>query len=207
MPALTVGLTGGLGAGKSVVLAGFVELGALGIDADDVAREVVLPGTIGFDQVVATFGSEVVGSDGWLDRGRLATVVFADADERARLEAIVHPLVRAETRRRIAAASPDAIVVYAAPLLVELDLAGEYDAVVVVQAPVSLRLQRVFDARAMSASDALARIGVQATDEERAAVAWRLIVNRGTLDELRDEVDRVWGDLQLLRKWRTELPG
>jgi len=207
MPALTVGLTGGLGAGKSAVLAEFVERGALGIDADDVAREVVLPGTIGFDQVVATFGSEVVGGDGWLDRGRLATVVFADAGERARLEAIVHPLVRAETRRRIAAASPESIVVYAAPLLVELNLAGEYDAVVVVQAPVSLRLQRVFDSRAMSASDALARIGVQATDEERAAVAWRLIVNRGTLEELRGEVDRVWDDLLLLRKWRWELPG
>jgi len=199
MPALTVGLTGGLGAGKSAVLADFVALGALGIDADDVAREVVLPGTIGFDQVVATFGPDVVGGDGWLDRGRLATVVFADAEERARLEAIIHPLVRAETRRRIAAASPDAIVVYAAPLLVETNLAGEYDAVVVVQAPVSVRLQRVFDSRAMSASDALARIGVQASDDERAAVAWRLIVNRGTLEELRADVARVWDDLLELR--------
>jgi dephospho-CoA kinase len=199
MPALTVGLTGGLGAGKSAVLADFVALGALGIDADDVAREVVLPGTIGFDQVVATFGPDVVGGDGWLDRGRLATVVFADAEERARLEAIIHPLVRAETRRRIAAASPDAIVVYAAPLLVETNLAGEYDAVVVVQAPVSVRLQRVFDSRAMSASDALARIGVQASDEERAAVAWRVIVNRGTLEELHADVARVWDDLLDLR--------
>ncbi|HTC70399.1 MAG TPA: dephospho-CoA kinase [Acidothermaceae bacterium] len=199
MPALTVGLTGGLGAGKSAVLADFVALGALGIDADDVAREVVLPGTIGFDQVVATFGPDMVGGDGWLDRGRLATVVFADAEERARLEAIIHPLVRAETRRRIAAASPDAIVVYAAPLLVELNNAGEYDAVVVVQAPVSVRLQRVFDSRAMSASDALARIGVQASDEERAAVAWRVIVNRGSLEELRADVARVWGDLLELR--------
>jgi dephospho-CoA kinase len=199
MPALTVGLTGGLGAGKSAVLGEFVALGALGIDADDVAREVVLPGTIGFHQVVATFGPDVVGGDGWLDRGRLATVVFADADERARLEAIIHPLVLAETRRRIAAASPDAIVVYAAPLLVETNIAGDYDAVVVVQAPVSVRLQRVFDSRAMSASDALARIGVQASDEERAAVAWRVIVNRGTLEELREDVARVWGDLLELR--------
>jgi dephospho-CoA kinase len=192
VPALTVGLTGGLGSGKSVVLDELVALGAVGIDADAVARDVVEPGTPGFDAVAAAFGQGVVASDGGLDRGKLAAVVFADAGERARLEAIIHPLVRAETRRRIAAAAPDAIVVNAVPLLVETGLAGEYDVVVTVQASVALRLDRVLSSRGMSDGDALARVAAQATDEERAAVAGWVIVNEGTRSELRAEVARLW---------------
>ena len=137
MPALTVGLTGGIGSGKSAVLDELVALGAVGIDADAVARDVVLPGTPGFDAVAAAFGSDVVASDGGLDRRRLAAIVFADAGARARLEAITHPLVRAETERRIAAAAPDAIVVNAVPLLAEAGLAARYDVVVAVQAPLA----------------------------------------------------------------------
>ena len=195
MPALTVGLTGGLGSGKSAVLDELVALGAVGIDADLVARDVVLPGTPGFDAVVTAFGPGVVASDGGLDRGRLASIVFADAAKRARLEAIIHPLVRAETRRRIAAAAPDAIVVNAVPLLAETGLAGEYDVVVVVQAPLAARLDRVLSSRGMSDGDARARIAVQASDEERAAIAWWQIDNAGTLADLLVEVARLWAAL------------
>jgi dephospho-CoA kinase len=195
VPALTVGLTGGLGSGKSAVLDELIALGAVGIDADMVARDVVLPGTPGFDAVVAAFGPGVVASDGGLDRRRLASIVFADAGERGRLEAITHPLVRAETRRRIAAAAPDAIVVNAVPLLAETSLAGEYDVIVVVQTPLAVRLDRVLSSRGMSQSDARARIAVQASDEERAAIAWWVIDNEGTLAALRAEVARLWAAL------------
>jgi dephospho-CoA kinase len=195
VPALTVGLTGGIGSGKSAVLDELVALGAVGIDADMVARDVVQPGTPGFDAVVAAFGAGVVASDGGLDRRRLATIVFADAGERARLEAITHPLVRAETRARIAAAAPDAIVVNAVPLLVETGLVGEYDVVVVVRAPLAARLDRVLAARGMSDGDARARIAVQASDEERAAVAWWVIDNSSTLADLKAEVARLWAAL------------
>jgi dephospho-CoA kinase len=195
VPALTVGLTGGLGSGKSAVLDELVALGAVGIDADTVARDVVLPGTPGFDAVVAAFGPGVVASDGGLDRRHLASIVFADAGERARLEAITHPLIRAETRRRIAAAAPDAIVVVGVPLLAERKLSPEYDVVVAVQAAVGVRLDRVLSFRGMSDADARARIAAQASDEERAAIAWWVIVNEGTLAELRAEVARLWAAL------------
>jgi dephospho-CoA kinase len=195
VPALTVGLTGGIGSGKSAVLDELVALGAVGIDADAVARDVVLPGTRGFDAVAAAFGPAVVASDGGLDRRRLAAIVFADAGERTRLEAITHPLIRAETERRIAAAAPDAIVVNAVPLLVESGIAAQFDVVVVVQASLADRLDRVLASRGMSDGDARARIAVQASDEERAAVAWWVIVNDGTLEELRAEVARLWAAL------------
>jgi dephospho-CoA kinase len=195
VPALTVGLTGGLGAGKSAVLDELVALGAVGIDADQVARDVVLPGTPGFDAVVAAFGAGVVAPDGGLDRGRLGAVVFADAGERARLEAITHPLIRAETRRLIEAASSDAIVVVGVPLLAEKKLAGEYDVVVTVEASLGLRLERVLASRGMSDADARARIAVQASDQERAAIAWWVIDNDGTLAQLRAEVARLWAAL------------
>lgn len=195
MPALTVGLTGGIGSGKSAVLDELVALGAVGIDADAVARDVVLPGTRGFDAVAAAFGPAVVAIDGGLDRRRLAAIVFADAGERARLEAITHPLIRAETERRIAAAAPDAIVVNAVPLLVESGIAAQFDVVVVVQASLADRLDRVLASRGMSDGDARARIAVQASDEERAAIAWWVIVNDGTLEELRAEVARLWAAL------------
>jgi dephospho-CoA kinase len=195
MPALTVGLTGGIGSGKSAVLDELVALGAVGIDADAVARDVVLPGTPGFDAVVAAFGPGVVASDGALDRARLAAVVFADPSELARLEAITHPLIRAETRRRTAAAAPDAIVVVGVPLLTEKTLAGEYDVVVVVQASIAARLHRVVELRGMSEGDARARIAAQASDEQRAAIAWWVVVNEGTLEELQAEVARLWAAL------------
>ena len=193
---LRVGLTGGIGAGKSAALDRFAELGAVVIDADALARQVVEPGTPGFDAVVRRFGPGVVGPDGALDRAALAEIVFADAAARADLEGIVHPRVRAEARRLAAQAASDAIVVTAVPLLVETAAAGEYDLVVVIEAPVEIRLRRLAESRGMSADDARARIAAQADDATRRASAWRVIVNAGSLDELRRKVDDVWRELR-----------
>lgn len=193
--ALTVGLTGGIGAGKSAVLDRFRALGALTIDSDEVARDVVEPGTEGLREIVAAFGPDVLTTAGTLDRARLGSVVFADAEARARLEAIVHPLVRAEVRRRFARAPADAIVVNAVPLLVEAGLVGEYDRIVVVEAPIEVRIARLVASRGMSRTDAMSRIAAQANEEQRRSVAWRVIENDGTLDQLRQQVDDIWAQL------------
>jgi dephospho-CoA kinase len=189
---LVVGLTGGIGAGKSAALERFRELGAVVIDSDDVAREVVAPGTEGFAAVVARFGPSVVRVDGTLDRPMIASFVFSDDAARADLESITHPLVRAEVRRRVSAAPSDSIVVNAVPLLVETGIGGQYDRVVVVEAPTEQRVLRLARSRGMSRDEALARMAAQASDDERRAVAWRVIVNDGSLESLRDAVDEVW---------------
>ena len=195
MPALTVGLTGGIGSGKSVVLREFVALGAVGVEADDIAHE-VLASTLGTAEVLQAFAAFDIGDGaGGIDRQRLAAVVFADADARRRLEAIVHPLVRSATRDRITQADPHEIVVNAVPLLVEAGVVGEFDAIVVVRAPVEVRLQRLRDSRAMSRADALARMAAQASDEERVAVASWVIDNNGTADALRAQVAEVWAEI------------
>ena len=193
---LVVGLTGGIGVGKSAALERFHELGAVAIDSDDVAREVVAPGTPGLAAVVARFGPSVLRDDGTLDRAALASLVFSDDVARTDLEAITHPLVRAEVRRRVSAASSDSIVVNAVPLLVETGVAGEYDRVVVLEAPVELRVRRLARSRGMSRDEALARVAAQASDDERRAVAWRVIVNDGSLEALRAAVDEVWAELK-----------
>lgn len=193
---LNVGLTGGIGAGKSAVLARFAELGAVVIDADELARTVVEPGTIGYRDVVAAFGPPVVGADGRLDRPALARLVFADAAARARLEGIIHPLVRAAARDIVEQAPVDAVVVNDVPLLVETGRAGDYDVVVVVEAPADLRLRRLADSRGMTVEEAQARLAAQADDDQRRAVAWRVIVNDGTREELREKVDDVWRALR-----------
>jgi len=156
---------------------------------------VVEPGTEGFEQVVDAFGSEVVAGDGGIDRARLAAIVFADAVQRRRLEAIVHPLVRAETRRRIAAAPAGSLVVNAVPLLFEAGLAGEYDAVVVVMATWADRLDRL-EARGLSRDEALDRMNAQATDAQRQSIATWVITNDRTVEELAEQVDRVWAAIQ-----------
>jgi dephospho-CoA kinase len=193
---LVVGLTGGIGAGKSAALERFRELGAVVVDSDDVAREVVAPGTPGLAAVVARFGPSVLRDDGTLDRAALASLVFSDDAARRDLEAITHPLVRAEVRRRVSAASSDSIVVNAVPLLVETGVAGEYDRVVVLEAPVELRVRRLARSRGMSRDEALARMAAQASDDERRPVAWRVIVNDGSLDDLRIAIDQVWAELK-----------
>jgi len=193
---LVVGLTGGIGSGKSAALERFRELGAVVIDSDDVAREVVAPGTEGFAAVAARFGPSVVRVDGTLDRPMIASIVFADDAARADLEAITHPLVRAEVRRRVSTAPSDSIVVNAVPLLAETGIAAEYDRVVVVEAPAEQRVLRLARSRGMSRDEALARMAAQVSDDERRAVAWRVIVNDGSLESLRDAVDGVWEALR-----------
>jgi dephospho-CoA kinase len=189
---LMVGLTGGIGSGKSAVAARLAEWGAVVIDSDVLAREVVAPGTDGLAEVVAAFGPAVLGADGGLDRAALGRLVFADPHRRRRLEEIVHPRVRARTAETVAAAPADAIVVNDVPLLVEAGLADRYDLVVVVLADEATRLTRLVGDRGMAPDDARARIAAQASDEQRRAVADVLIVNDGTRDELRAAVDDAW---------------
>jgi len=186
-----VGLTGGVGSGKSTASALLAERGAVIIDADAIAREVVAVGTPGFQAVVDRFGAGVVGADGGLDRAALAALVFADPEARAALNAIVHPLVGARSVELMAAAAPDAILVYDVPLLVESSMAGGFDVVVVVEAAADVRLERLAE-RGMGADDARARMAAQATDEQRRAVADELVHNDGTLDELTVQVDGLW---------------
>lgn len=189
---LMVGLTGGIGAGKSAVATRLAELGAVVIDADQLARAVVAPGTEGLAEVVAAFGAGVLGPDGALDRPALGRLVFGDAEARGRLEAIIHPRVRARTGELVAAAAPDAIVVNDVPLLVETGIAAGYDLVIVVLSDESERVARLVRDRGMSESEARSRIAAQATDEQRRAVAHIVLVNDGTLAGLRAQVDEVW---------------
>ena len=200
---MLVGLTGGIGSGKSTVARMLVERGAILIDADAVAREVVDPGTPGFDAVVQRFGPEVVGSDGNLDRAKIAGLVFADEDARQALNDITHPLVGEEMMRRVAEAPEDAIVVMDVPLLAEggKERAAGYAAVVVVEAPRTLRLERLV-ARGMDRDDATARMDRQASDGERRAIATHVIDNSGDLAALGDQVAAVWDDLLALRSAR-----
>lgn len=199
---LRVGLTGGIGAGKSAVSALLAERGAVVIDADELAREVVAPGSPGLAAVVGEFGPGVLRPDGALDREALGARVFADPAARRRLEEIVHPLVRAETARRIAALPPDAIVVHDVPLLVEAGLAGEYDLVLVVEAPRQVRLARLA-ARGLPPAQARARMDSQAPDARRRAVADVVVDNAGTPEDLRERVAQVWERLLEERAART----
>jgi dephospho-CoA kinase len=190
---LRIGLTGGIGSGKSTVAALLAEHGAVIVDADRIAREVVEPGTPGLAAVVAEFGERVLAADGSLDRPSLAGVVFADPAARARLDAVVHPLVRARAAELVAAAPRDAVVVQDVPLLVETGQAASYDLVLVVRADVEERVRRLVG-RGLTAEDARARIASQATDEQRAAVADVVISNDGDRDDLAAQVDRFWTD-------------
>src|SRR5690349_10361227 len=177
---LMVGLTGGIGAGKSAVAARLAAHGAVVIDADKLAREAVAPGSDGLSQVVAAFGRGVLGPDGALDRPALGRLVFADADARKRLEQIVHPFVRARTAELVATAPPDAVVVNDVPLLVEAGLAGAYEVVVVVLADEATRIARLVRDRGMTTDEARARIRAQATDDQRRAVADVIVRNDGS---------------------------
>ena len=188
---MRVGLTGGVGSGKSTVATLLAEHGAVVIDADAIAREVVEPGTPGFDAVVAEFGDEVVGPDGRLDRPKLAGIVFGDESKRAQLNAIVHPLVGRRTAELAQAAPPDAVVVYDIPLLVEGNLAAGFDVVLVVEADRELRLARLAE-RGMAADDARERMAAQASDEQRREVADVVIENNDSLADLEAAVDDLW---------------
>ncbi|MFI5912797.1 dephospho-CoA kinase [Dactylosporangium sp. NPDC051541] len=187
-----VGLTGGIGAGKSAVAQRLAALGAVVIDADRLAREVVEPGTEGLARIVETFGPGVLDPSGALDRAALAKIVFANDDARRRLEEITHPLVRARTAELIEAAPPGSIIVNDVPLIVEKGMSRLYSLVLIVFAALDTRLDRLTRLRGMSRDEALARINAQATDEQRRAVADIAITNDGTPEDLDREVARAW---------------
>lgn len=192
---LSVGLTGGIGAGKSEVSRLLVEHGAVLIDSDRIAREVVAPGTKGLAAVVETFGKDVLTADGSLDRPALGAIVFADEAKRRALNAIVHPLVRERSAELARDAPQDAVVVHDVPLLVENGLAPLYDVVVVVDASPETQLDRLVRVRGMSESDARARMAAQATRERRRQIAGIVIENDGSLEELRGKVQEIWTGL------------
>lgn len=194
-PVLRVGLTGGIGSGKSEVSRRLAERGAVLIDADVLAREVVEPGTPGLAAIVREFGAGMLLPDGTLDRPKLGSIVFADEERRRALNAIIHPLVGRRSQELLEAAPPDAIVVYDVPLLAENDLAGFYDVVVVVDVAVETQLARLAGPRGMTEADARARVAAQATREQRRAIATHVIDNSGSLEELDARVDRLWDEL------------
>jgi dephospho-CoA kinase len=189
---LMIGLTGGIGAGKSSVAKRLEERGAIVIDSDALARAALGRGTDGLAEVVQTFGDEILTPDGDLDRAKLAQVVFADPHRRQVLESIVHPRVHSGVAQVVAAAPPEAIVVNDVPLLVEAGLAASYDMVIVVLAAEQTRLARLTRERAMSEAQARSRISAQASDAERRAVADVIIENDGSLSQLWEAVDAVW---------------
>ncbi|GGQ37671.1 dephospho-CoA kinase [Streptomyces mutabilis] len=192
---LSVGLTGGIGAGKSEVSRLLVEHGAVLIDADRIAREVVAPGTPGLAAVVAAFGEEVLAEDGSLDRPRLGSIVFADPEKLAALNSIVHPLVGDRSRALEEAAAEDAVVVHDVPLLTENGLAPLYDVVVVVDVDPATQLDRLVRLRGMTEQDARARMAAQATRRQRREIADVIIDNDVPLDRLRSRVAEVWAEL------------
>lgn len=199
MRTLHVGLTGGIGAGKSSVARLLAAHGAVVLDADVAARAVVEPGTEGLAEVVAAFGERVLAADGSLDRAKLAAAVFTDPEQRAALNAIVHPRVRAWMAERAAAAPEGSVVVQDIPLLVEGGLAPLFDHVVVVDAADEVRVERLVKDRGMSEADARARIAAQAPRSVRNAAADTLIRNEAGPAELAEAVARLWHDLDGLR--------
>ncbi|MGY1689663.1 dephospho-CoA kinase [Geodermatophilus sp. SYSU D01105] len=190
---LRIGLTGGIGSGKSTVAGLLAARGARIVDADRIAREVVAPGTAGLSAVVDAFGPGVLTAEGALDRPALAAIVFADPQARARLDGIVHPLVRARAAELVAEAPADAVVVQDVPLLVETGQAASYDLVLVVEADLETRVRRLLQ-RGLGEDDARARIAAQATDEQRRAVADVVLDNSGTPEDLEAQVDRFWAE-------------
>ncbi|MFE9289843.1 dephospho-CoA kinase [Streptomyces olivaceus] len=202
---LRVGLTGGIGAGKSEVSRLLVDCGAVLIDADRIAREVVEPGTPGLAAVVEAFGADVLTEDGRLDRPKLGSIVFADRERLAALNSIVHPLVGERSRaleEAAEAAAEDAVVVHDVPLLTENGLAPLYDVVVVVDADPATQLDRLVRLRGMSEQDARARMAAQATREQRREIADLVVDNDVPLAELRRRVREVWAELA--RRAHTE---
>jgi dephospho-CoA kinase len=193
---LLVGLTGGIGSGKTTVARMLAKRGAVVLDADRLARDAVAPGTAGLDAVAARFGPAVIASDGSLDRAALAEVVFADDEARAALEAIVHPEVRLRIAEAVSAhADTDDVVVVDSPLLIETGEHERFEVVVVVTASIAERLARL-EARGMSEGDVRARVAAQMPLEEKAALADEELDNDGSESDLEVQVDRLWADLR-----------
>jgi dephospho-CoA kinase len=192
---MRVGLTGGIASGKSTVSALLAEAGAVVIDADVLAREVVAKGTPGLERVVEAFGPDVLTADGEMDRAKVGELVFADEERRRVLEGIVHPLVYERIVALEEAAPPGALVVHDIPLLAESGRDHTFDAVIVVDAPPEVQVERMARERGWTREDAEARIAAQAGREERLALATYVIDNTGTLDDLRRRVTEVVEDL------------
>ncbi len=192
---LRVGLTGGIGSGKSSVSRRLGERGAVVIDSDVLAREVVARGTDGLVEVVAAFGDGVLTADGELDRPAVGKLVFGDETARRKLEAVIHPRVRARAAEIERAAPDDAVVVHDIPLLVETGQAGKFDLVLVVDVPVDVQVERLTTQRGMAEDEARRRIAAQASREDRLAAADVVIDNAGSLDDLDRRIDEVWNQL------------
>ena len=192
---MRVGLTGGIASGKSTVAAILAELGAVVIDADRLAREVVAKGTPGLAMVVEAFGPEILTPDGEMDRAAVGRIVFEDAASRKVLEGIVHPLVFERYAELEAAAPADAIVVHDIPLLAESGRADTFDAVIVVETPAQVQVERMLRDRGWTRADAESRIAAQASPEQRREIATHLIVNTGTREDLRRRVEEVYAEL------------
>jgi dephospho-CoA kinase len=202
---LKVGLTGGIGSGKSEVARRLAGYGALLIDADQIAREVVEPGTPGLAQVVGQFGTAVLAKDGTLDRQALGEIVFTDAELRGKLNGIIHPLVGARIRDLEEGADQDAIVVEDIPLIAENDMADFFDVVVVVDVPPRIQEERLVRDREMTREQVAARVAAQASREQRLAIADIVLDNSGSLAELDRQVGDLWAELS--RQARSAAPG
>ena len=199
-----IGLTGGIAAGKSTVARRLVELGAIEIDADLLARQAVEPGSFGLQQIVETWGTDLLSEDGELDRAALAKIVFGNEDERTKLEHIVHPRVRALAKEELARQPEGAIVIYSVPLLVEANVELPFDLVITVEAPEEEQIRRMVHARGMTAEQAVARIKAQATPAQRANRADIILDSNQSLGRLNDDVERLWGRISTLAKAKLE---
>ncbi len=190
-----IGLTGGIGSGKSTVASMLAAKGAVVIDADQIARDIVEPGSPALDELVAAFGGGILRTDGTLDRGELARLAFTDSQHTKDLNAIMHPRISAESSARIAAAPAGSVVIYDMPLLVETGQVSTVDRVVVVDVPVEIQRERAIG-RGLEAQDVDRRIEAQATREQRLEVADHVIDNSGNLSHTRAQVDLLWDSLK-----------
>lgn len=197
-----IALTGGIASGKSTIARRLADRGAVVVDADAIVRDVQAVGSPVLDEIAAAFGEDVITADGALDRAALGARVFGDDEALARLNAIVHPAVRAESARRFTAAfdaDPAAVVVYDVPLLVEARVDDPWDLIVVADAPAALRAGRLVDERGLSESDAAARLASQVSDDRRRAIADVVIDTAGSLEETLTQADALWERLTATR--------
>jgi len=199
-----IGLTGGIAAGKSTVARRLVELGAIEIDADLLARQAVERGSLGLQQIVETWGTELLTEDGELDRAALAKIVFANEDERSKLEHIVHPRVKALAKEALARQPEGSIVIYSVPLLVEANVELPFDLVITVEAPEEEQIRRMVQSRGMTAEQAVARIKAQATPAQRANRADIIVNSNQSLGRLNDDVEQLWGRISTMAQAKQE---
>ena len=195
---LVVGLTGGIGSGKSLAAQFFAELGALVIDADQLARDAIERGSDGFDELIATFGDSIL-SNGLVDRRALGELVFRDVDAKKKLEAIIHPIVRREFEEAVQSLEQDQILIYEIPLLFETKAMERFDYIVTVEADMQLRKERLLK-KGLRNSEVESRIAAQASREERVSIAHQVFENNGSEDELLRSVENLWELLKMRSK-------